>query len=565
VATDRRKQIEDAIAALGSLRGAVASEQSRILDEVVALLANLDSELASLSAKLRWHASAPFRSKKDEAPESQLAFELLRMLTGRLGQEPTPTADGAHPDEVDAPSSDGDTQPNESNKADKPSDKNSPGGRGSRPNRERRGQGLRRKIAEVKVEDSKIPECPCCTKRLREMGFDVRERFIYQPADVYILEERIYKYGCRCAELVIRAEPTEPPKPIPGGMASSSLLAQQAIGKVLDGNPVDRFAKQLRRQDIDLAKSTLHDWFGRTGDMLGVLGTACHRQLLACGLISLDDTPVRARNADHPANVQTGRQWLYLGDVNQIAYAAFTPDWKGTHPRQVLEGARGDIQNDGYAGINPLFVGPGAPRRLGCNDHGRRKFVHALEQGDRRSQPMIDLYGALYHVERIATERKLDAIGRLALRQAESVPLWRELERVVIDLTPKVESKAPLGRAIYYWTRQQPFLRAFLDDGRFPISNAHVERLLRVVSTFRKNSLLVDSLDAGKRYANVLTVLLNCELAGVNPYVYLVDVIDKIAADWPADRVNELLPRAWLAARQAEQPRAGQADVVAVT
>ena len=98
---DRRKQIEGAITALGSLRSAVASEQSRILDEVVALLASLDGELASLSAKLRWHASAPFRSKKDEAPEGQLAFELLRMLTGRLGQESA--ADGVQPSEGDAP------------------------------------------------------------------------------------------------------------------------------------------------------------------------------------------------------------------------------------------------------------------------------------------------------------------------------------------------------------------------------------------------------------------------------------------------------------------------------
>jgi hypothetical protein len=211
---------------------------------------------------------------------------------------------------------------------------------------------------------------------------------------------------------------------------------------------------------------------------------------------------VRARNADHPANVQTGRQWLYLGDINQIAYAAFTPDWKGTHARRVLEGARGDIQNDGYAGINPLFVGPNAPQRIGCNDHGRRRFVHVLEQGDRRAQPMIDLYSALYHVERTATERNLD-----------------------------------------------------LDDGRFPISNAHVERLLRVVSTFRKNSLFVGSLDAGERYANLLTVVLNGELVGVNPYVYLVDVIDEIAAGWPAGRVAELLPHAWLAARQTEEQR----------
>ena len=552
MAAERRKQIEGAIAALGSLKGAVPGEQSRILDEVVALLASLDGELASLSAKLRWHASAPFRSKKDEAPEGQLAFELLRMLTGRLGQE---AADDAPPSEADA-------QPVE---GDPPSEDDPVGGQGSRPRRARRGRELRRKVDEVKIADAEIPACPCCAKPLGEMGFDTRERFIFQPADVYILEERIYNYGCRCGEVVVGAPPIAPPKPIPGGMASSSLLAQLAIGKVLDGNPVERFAKQLRRQDIDLPTSTLHDWFGRVGDMLTIMRRACHRQLLTCDLISLDDTPVRARNAEHPANVQTGRQWLYLGDIGQIAYAEFTPDWKGSHPQRVLDGARGDIQNDGYAGINPLFVGPDAPRRIGCNDHARRRFVQALEQGDRRAQPMIDLYRALYHVERTATERVLDASGRRALRQTESVPLWRELERVITDLAPKVDKRSPLDKAIHYWTRQQATLRAFLDDGRFPISNAHVERLLRVVSTFRKNSLFVGSLDAGERYANLLTLLLNCELAGVNPYVYLVDVIDKIAADWPADRVAELLPRAWLAARQAEQQSPSQAAVVAVT
>lgn len=80
----------------------------------------------------------------------------------------------------------------------------------------------------------------------------------------------------------------------------------------------------------------------------------------------------------------------------------------------------------------------------------------------------------------------------------------------------------------------------------------------------RKNSLFVGTLEAGERYATLLTVLLNCELAGVNPYAYLVDVIDKIAADWPASRVAELPPRAWLAARQVEQQSPGQTtDVVA--
>ena len=138
MAAERRKQIEGAIAALGSLKGTVASEQSRVLDEVVALLASLDGELASLSAKLRWHAIAPFRPKKDEAPEGQLAFELLRMLTGRLEQE-----------DADAPaSSEGGAALGEGSP---PAEEASSDGRSPRSPRERRGRGLRRKVDEVKI------------------------------------------------------------------------------------------------------------------------------------------------------------------------------------------------------------------------------------------------------------------------------------------------------------------------------------------------------------------------------------------------------------------------------
>jgi hypothetical protein len=46
-----------------------------------------------------------------------------------------------------------------------------------------------------------------------------------------------------------------------------------------------------------------------------------------------------------------------------------------------------------------------------------------------------------------------------------------------------VDQSAQGWQAIYDWLPQQPTLCAFLDDARFAISSAHVERLLRVVST----------------------------------------------------------------------------------
>ncbi|MCP4447451.1 MAG: transposase [Myxococcales bacterium] len=57
----------------------------------------------------------------------------------------------------------------------------------------------------------------------------------------------------------------------------------------------------------------------------------------------------------------------------------YTEDWKGTHPRSVLDGFMGDIQGDGYGGISSLFGEECGPTRVGCDDHSRCKFVKALE------------------------------------------------------------------------------------------------------------------------------------------------------------------------------------------
>lgn len=50
-----------------------------------------------------------------------------------------------------------------------------------------------------------------------------------------------------------------------------------------------------------------------------------------------------------------------------------------------------------------------------------------------------------------------------------------------------------------------------------------------------------------------MTMVVNCELAGVSTFAYLRDVITKIAAGWPNARRAELLPRLWLAHQPREQ------------
>ncbi|MCP4444993.1 MAG: transposase [Myxococcales bacterium] len=139
-----------------------------------------------------------------------------------------------------------------------------------------------------------------------------------------------------------------------------------------------------------------------------------------------------------------------------------------------------------WGGISSIFRHEGGPRRVGCNDHCRRKFVKALDQGDSRAQNVIDLYLLLYAIERRAREAKLGVAAVLALRQSESVPIGEKLESEVARLGPLVGRKSPLGNALTSSDRQRPTLRFFLEDGFLHISNTCVERQIRTVAICRK-------------------------------------------------------------------------------
>ena len=104
-----------------------------------------------------------------------------------------------------------------------------------------------------------------------------------------------------------------------------------------------------------------------------------------------------------------------------------------------------------------------------------------------------------------------------------------------------------------YAINQWPTLTVFLDHPRVPIANAHVERHQRRTALGRKNYLFAGSDAGARRLAVLMTVVVNCELAGVSTFEYLRDVIGRIASGWPNKRRAELLPRPWLAHQPREQ------------
>ena len=188
-----------------------------------------------------------------------------------------------------------------------------------------------------------------------------------------------------------------------------------------------------------------------------------------------------------------------------------------------------------------LFRAPGR-KRAGCNDHAHRKFFEAWKQGDTRAGPFLEYYRQLYAIEREATYGNATTEQRFVLRKERSLAVWTELSELA-NSHREIERKSTFGKAIGYFLNQGKYLKVFLEDGTLPISNAHVERLLRTVALVRKNVLFVGSLAAGERFANLLTLAANCLLCGANPYDYFVKLFDAIGQDWPVSHVGELVPQ----------------------
>ncbi|WP_191320880.1 transposase domain-containing protein, partial [Camelimonas fluminis] len=61
----------------------------------------------------------------------------------------------------------------------------------------------------------------------------------------------------------------------------------------------------------------------------------------------------------------------------------------------------------------------------------------------------------------------------------------------------------------------------------------------------RKNALFAGSDGGGEHWAKIASLIETAKLNGVNPYLYLADVITRIVAGHPQSQIDELLPWAY--------------------
>jgi len=385
--------------------------------------------------------------------------------------------------------------------------------------------------------------CSACGGSLKALGEDVTEELEYVPGRFVVNRIIRPRMACSCCETICQA--SLPSRPIEKGRPGPGLLAHVLVNKYADHLPLYRQSQIFGRDGVDLDRSTLAGWVGKSAALLEPLAEAVQRHVLKGQAIFADDTPVNMLSPG-AGKTKTARLWAYVRDERPWAgpsppavFYRFSRDRKGEQPTEHLKNYTGWMHADGYAGFNDLYRS-GRVKEVACMAHIRRKFVDVFKsQGLAIAEEAIKRIAVLYGIEQEARGQPPEA--RAAIRQEKAKPLLDDLEDWLGAQLPKISGKSELAKAIRYALSRLPKLRPYLDHGFLEIDNNPAERSMRCVALGRKNYLFMGSEGGGKSAAIAYTLIESAKLNGVDPQAWLTDVLSRIA-DHKINRIDELLP-----------------------
>jgi transposase len=404
-------------------------------------------------------------------------------------------------------------------------------------------------VLDLPEEQKRDPQTGEALVKLRE---ESSEKLAWKPGQWYVRRfiRPVYVHPDRQNDekAGVYVQPM-PDSPVDKCKADTSVLAMVAVKKYVDHLPLYRQRDIFLREGIAVAPSTLNAWAIEPILACEPLYGAFRADVLSRPVIFTDDSPVDMLQ-EGLGRTKEARMWVYVGGCGPpYRFFDFTEDRRKERPGQILSGYAGYVHADAYSGYDHLFVNSDRIIECGCWAHARRKWDEALASARKPCTEILLRIRSLYKVE--AAIRGEEPELRLEARQAESVPLLDKLyERLnAIAAERVILPSSLLAKAMGYATNQRAALYRYTTDGRLEIDNNTAENAIRPLALGRKNFLFVGSVRGGKACAMALTFLQSAKAVGANPYEYLHDIYNRIMGH-PVNRLHELLPAAWMRARQ---------------
>ncbi len=399
--------------------------------------------------------------------------------------------------------------------------------------------------------------CPCGCGDMVKIGEDRSHRLDVIPARYQVIVTVRPKYACPKGRAgVVQAR--VPAHLLENSWPTEALLAQIAVAKYCDFNPLNRQAVAMARNGVPIARSVLSDWMGRTGALIAPVVDHMAKVLLKGSTrLYVDETTAPVLDPGR-GTTKTGYFWAVLRDDRGWNGPAppgvvfhYRPGRKGAYAEEILRGFKGTIQVDAYGGYTALATpkrAGGKPLKLAyCWSHGRRALIKAQPKS---GSPIVDAalrrIAAIYRVE--TDIRGLPPDQRLSVRQDRSRPLVDDFFAWLTAQAARVSRKSELGKALAYMIRRQDGFRLFLDDGHVDMDSNLVENAIRSPAMTRRNALFAGHDDGARSWSRFASLIGTCRMNGVEPYAYLFDLFTKLANGHLNKDIDALMPWANAAA-----------------
>jgi hypothetical protein len=261
----------------------------------------------------------------------------------------------------------------------------------------------------------------------------------------------------------------------------------------------------------------------------------------------MDETPIKAGREKQGA-MRQAYFWPIYGQDDEVVFHYAATRAHEAVPRFLGSGFKRTLVSDGYGAYARFTASNPDVTHAGCWAHCRRHFEQAQDSEPQAAAQALALIGALYRHEQTLRERKLDREATLAYRTEHSEPVvkafwgWCDSQCYRGDLLPK----SPLSRALQYARERIASLQVFLANPDVPIDTNHLERALRPIPMGRRNWLFCWTELGARQVGIIQSLIVTCQLHGIDAYTYLVDVLQRVAVH-PAKDVADLTPRLWKA------------------
>lgn len=346
--------------------------------------------------------------------------------------------------------------------------------------------------------------------------------------------------------------------PLPEGLTDRanydiSLAAKVVIDKVVKHMPLERQAQAMQRFGIDVDRKYLQGIYTTTAGFLACVARANLTSVLTSYTIIIDEIPIKAgRGKDRMGNgkMKKGYIWTLVGDKNEVSYN-FDPSRSLEALKKLIPSDyNGVLVADGYAVYQAFCDGDKEkrPNITLAQDyvHVRRKFFKGAVDKCRLCGQALEKFKRMFELEAEIREDNLSDDAIMNKRLVELKPLIEEFFDW-LRKTCKERTLSPTShfmKAVRYAEKRKAEMLVVLTKPRVPLDSNEVERLQRPVAVGRKNWMFCSTEEGARDYAILQSLVMTCLINDINPYDYLVDVLQRVGTVKQSE-IALLTPRLW--------------------